>query len=284
MPRKLIDMLHSHKNAGKLKQRILVTTFGMSEERSFIENLSHKAGINVLAIEYQPNPYTDSNKLTELLYYHRRLFLDHPKMDSLSIDMVSQPYGQNGDIFQMQPFERLPPINKLSLASYTFNSQGSGLHVNLQISALTSLTLDKCRRMDYLFHEFSLRNAALKELKICRPIWREGAPNREHQRAIFQHFLDRQNRLEVLELQSFGFSSSILSMLIHEEGRSAHIRSISLCDLDHQLRTSTRDHCWGRSAAFKSLCAEDIRQFRQRCPKLTDLQFDLAMDDFHPVQ
>lgn len=282
MPGKLIDMLQSHQNAGKLKQDVLVTIFGMNEERSFIEHLLQKSGIKTLAIEYRPHPHAHHNKLNELLYYHKRLFLDHPDVESLSIDMVSERYSQSRDVFQMQPFENLPRLKSLCLTSYAFEHQGSGLHVNVQASLLTRLTLDKCRRLDFLWHEFSLRNAALKELKIRRPIWREAPHHRERQRSIFQQFLDEQKHLEVLELVSFGFSSSILSALVHE-GRSAQITSISLCDLDHQLRTATRDLQWGRAVAFKSLCAEDISQFRQRCPKLTDLHFDLAMDEFNPV-
>ena len=281
MPRKLIETLRKHKNSARsVQQSVLITCFGMSEERRFIEDLTGMAGLTALAIEYRPYGHSNVDKLNEILSYYKRLFLSHKRLDSLTINMLCDNYHRGNDVFQLEPYELLPPIQELSLTSYAFAYSWRGLHINLDVRFLQRLTLDKCKRLDFLFHEFRIRNAQLIVLKIRYPVWREGSANRERQRAIFQRFLDTQGCLEVLELDSLGYSSSILSTLIHE-GNGNDIQSIHLRDLDNQVRTSTRDFRSGRAPVFKSLCANDIRQFRLHCPGLELLSIDVAGDDFN---
>ena len=283
MPQKLSETLWTHKNRdAPIQQSILVTCFGLSEERRFIENLTRTANLGALSIEYRPYSGTKMEKLNEVLVYHRRLFLDHSRLYSLNIDMTCDNHHRGNDVFQLDPCEMLPSIRTLSLTSYAFEYSWRGLHVNTDVRSLQNLTLDKCKRLDFLFHEFRIRNAQLVALKIRYPIWREGGINRDRQFSIFQRFLDEQQCLETLELLSLGFSSSILSTLIYQ-GHGKKIHAIHLKDLDSQVRTSTRDVISIRAAVFKSLSANDIRQFRLHCPELRALSIDLAGADFSVV-
>ena len=280
MPLCLLEQLQKQKRV--LHQAILVTCWGMNEDRRFISDLTKKAKVTSIAIEFRPRQNVDTNRLNEITVYYRRLFLDHPALLSLSIDMTHNAEHGVNDLIQMQPSEVLPPIKYLSLRAYRFEYAWQGLHVNLNVRFLQCLTLDSCRRLDFLFFELRIRNAKLKELRLHRPIWREGAPNRERQRSIFQRFLDEQISLEVLELESIGFSNSVLYRIIHGE-HGPKLKAIKLMDLDHQLRTTTLDHTLGRITEFKSLSHEDIRDFRLRCPELTTLHFDLLGWDLTPV-
>ncbi|KAL9102052.1 MAG: hypothetical protein Q9163_002760 [Psora crenata] len=254
----------------------------MNEERRFIDDLSRKARLISLAIEYRPRRNVDVNRLNEITIHHRRLFLDHPYLATLAINMANNSEGGVNDIIQMQPVEVLPPISSLSLQAYRFEYASQGLHVNLNVRYLQRLTLDRCRRLDFLFYELRIRNAKLTELKLRQPIWREGAQSRGRQRFIFRSFLDQQVSLEVLELESIGFSRSVLHSLVHE-GHLRALKALKLQDLDHELRTATSGITSGRAAEFKSLSHEDIHEFRLRCLELTTFHVDLAGWDFAPV-
>ena len=264
------------------RQAIQVTCWGLNEDRRFIDDLSRKAELTSLTIEYRPRRNININRLNEITIYHRRLFLDHPYLKSLSIDMTHNAEGSVNDIVQMQPEEILPPIKSLSLRAYRFERAWQGLHVNLNVRFLQTLTLDSCRRLDFLFDELRVRKARLKGLMLRRPIWREGASSRERQRSSFQCFLDEQVFLEVLELESIGFSYSILHKLVRGE-HEQKLKALQFRDLDHQLRTTTSDLTLGRTVDFKSISQQDLFYFRLRCLELTSLQIDPAGWDFDSV-
>ena len=154
--------------------------------------------------------------------------------------------------------------------------------MNVNCGCLKSLLLEHCRRLEFLFNQLQLRGANLKELRIRSPVWREDSSSRRHQREIFQEFLDSQKGLEILELKSLGFSSSILSTIVNE-GDCAKLRVLELQDLDHQLRTTTRCPQVARLNAFKSVGADDIRMFWLRCPVLSKFQIDLTLRDLQLV-
>ncbi|KAL9128286.1 MAG: hypothetical protein Q9217_003017 [Psora testacea] len=280
MPSPLLDLLQKHQRV--IHQETLVTCWGMNEDRRFISDLSMKANLKSLAIEYRPRRNVNLNRLNEITTHHRRLFLDHPALKSLSIDMSYNVEDGVHDITQMRHMEVLPPITFLSLKSYRFEYAWQGLHINLDVRFLQCLTLDSCRRLEFLFYELRIRKAKLMELRLYRPIWREGTLSRERQRSIFQRFLDEQTSLIVLELESIGFSNSILHRPIHGV-HCSKLKSLKLQDLDHQLRTTTSGLTTGRAAEFKSLSHEDIREFRLYCPELTTLHVDLAGWDFDPT-
>ena len=208
MPPKLLETLHTRASIGyTLNQDVRVTCFGLSEEHKFINALSERFELRSLTFEYRPYAHVNVDKLNEILSCCKTLLLGSPKLVSLSVEMACDNHHRGNDVLQLQPFEKLPSIQNLSLTSCAFTSSWRGLHVNLDVFFLQSLSLDKCRRIDILFHELRIRNAHLKALTVRLPIWRKGASNRERQRSIFKRFLDEQQYLEVLELDSLGASS-----------------------------------------------------------------------------
>ena len=254
----------------------------MNEEKIFVKGLSRKAQLTSLGIEFRPRPNVDANRLADITATHKQLLLDHPGLKSLSIDMTNNLHHNYVNIAQLQPTERMPPIQFLSLTACHFHFGWQGLPINLEICFLQRLHLNKCKRLDVLFYHLRIRNAKLRELRLRLPIWREGAQTRDRQRSIFQRFLDSQTHLQILELDSLGFSDGILGRRIRDEP-GEHLKVLELRDLDHQLRSTTKDFTLGRAAAFKSLAADDVRNFRLYCPALDTLHFDLWAWDFDAV-
>lgn len=235
-----------------------------------------------LKVVYRPYRYVKVEQLHDILSSQKQLLLRQSNLKHLEINMQNEYSRVHQDVYQLRPTELLPPIERLSLYGYTFRYAWIGLHMNVNCGCLRSLLLENCRRLEFLFNQLQLRGANLKELRIRCPIWREGSSSRRHQRDIFQAFLDSQKGLEILELKSFGFSSSILSSLVND-GHCAKLGVLELQDLDHQLRTTTKCPQVGRSNAFKSVGAEDIRMFWLRCPILSKFQIDLTLEDLQLV-
>lgn len=254
----------------------------MIEDRRFADDLLRDFRFTTLNVIYRPYRYAKVEQLLDVLRSQKQLLLKQSNLKYLEINMQNEYSRLHQDVYQLQPTELLPPIERLSLYGYTFRYAWTGLHMNVNCGCLRSLLLEHCRRLEFLFNQLQLRGANLKELRIRSPIWREDSSSRKHQREIFQEFLDSQKGLEILELKSLGFSSSILSTIVNE-GDCAKLRVLELQDLDHQLRTTTKSPEVARLNAFKSVGAEDIRMFWLRCPILSTFQIDLALRDLQVV-
>ena len=215
MPPKLLEALRARANLGcAIKQDVRVTCFGLSEECKFIDALSERFELTSLTFDYRPYGHLSVDRVNDILSRCKRLFLGNTKLNSLNIDMICDNHHKANDVLQLEPFQVLPSVQDLSLTSYAFSSSWRGLQVNLDVPVLQTLSLHKCRRIDILFHELRIRNARLKALTVRLPIWRECLASRERQQGIFQRFLDEQECLELLELNSLGASSPKLPNLL----------------------------------------------------------------------
>ena len=207
--------------------RVFVARSRQKASVSLAADMPNAARLTGLDVRCHPNVGISSRSDRE---YDQHPLLYQFYEGILKVEVVSFNGQPSWNFIQLpSSLFKVSTMSSLSLLRYSFTGHAGGILSCLAASNLEDLVLDECIRVDRLLTTLMPLCARLKHLKIRYPVWREGERSGKSQQEKLIKFINRQKRLEKLELVSLGMFSFYLT------GKS-QLRTLIVRDLRHQIR------------------------------------------------